>query len=48
MGGGDVHLLHITLTPSVAATLVGLLFNLVAVVMLRFLSTEEMLDKLEF
>jgi hypothetical protein len=34
MGGGDVHLLHITLTPFVVATLVGLLFNLVIVVML--------------
>jgi hypothetical protein len=43
-----MHLLHITLTPSLAATLIRLLFNFVVVVMLRLPSREEPLDQLMF
>jgi hypothetical protein len=43
-----MHLLHVTLTPSLAATLIGLLFNFVVVVMLRLPSREEPLGQLAF
>jgi len=43
-----MHLLHVTLTPSLATTLIGLLLNFVAVVMLQISSREESLDQLTF
>jgi hypothetical protein len=46
MGGGDVHLLHVTFTLPVGATLVGLLFDLVVVFALRIFGRVKPLDHL--
>jgi hypothetical protein len=46
MGGGDVHLLHVTFTLPVGATLIRLLFDLVVVFTLQIFSRVKPLDHL--
>ena len=48
VGGADMHLMYVTFNPLLDTTLVRLLFDIAAMVMLQIFSREELCNQLSF